>query len=90
MEVTEPGIVVSSGIWVVVVTEPEVGVQVWIAKLIGPLLGLVTELWVELMFELQTVRQLGPAHWVAVVIRPWFGLATELWVELEVELQVVM
>lgn len=69
---------------------PEVAVQVWVATLTVPWLGLVIELWVELVFEPQTVRQLGPAHWVAVVFRPWFGLATEFWVELVVEPQVVM
>lgn len=50
----------------------------------------MTELWLEFVFDPQTVRRLGPAHWVVVVIPPWFGLVTELWVELEVEPQVVM
>lgn len=54
------------GPWVVLGTEPEVGAVVaivpvvWAVAVLGPWVGLVTELWVELVIEPQVVVLFGP------------------------------
>ena len=41
---------------------------------------LVTEPLVELVFESQVVVLFGPVTWTVEGIHPWVGLVTELWV----------
>lgn len=91
--------VVGSEVWTAVLSEPEPGavvttaLELWDVTVLEHWVGLVTEPWLVIEFQLTV-------SWVLVVIGPeagvveigpgvWVGLVAESWFELVIELQVM-